>query len=126
MTSIPSMVWTQKATKQILHIQFDEEDEIMAGIEATMLQHGIGEAKLEECKGHIKSGLGNYLSGSQLMTWNFNNTEVKNAVGHFKVSKKASMSVLKIIPTTMENHVTLAKAKAAADFEVKLSYYDFG
>ncbi|MBU1930892.1 hypothetical protein KJ972_05325, partial [Candidatus Micrarchaeota archaeon] len=65
------------------------------------------------------------LNGSQIMTKVFNDTAVKIAVGHFKVNKKGSLSVLKIIPTDLNSHVTLSKAKAASDFEVKLSYYEF-
>ncbi len=123
--SAPSMLWQKKAVKQFIRLQFEEDDEIIEGIEQTLRENGIGEAALVECKGHIKSGVGNYLQGSQLMTKNFDNTEVKIATGHFKVSGKGMLGILKFIPTDLDNHVTVARAKAAPDFEVRLSYYNW-
>lgn len=119
------MYWQKKAQKQFLRLQFDENDDILEGIEAALREHGIGEAALVECKGHIKSGIGNYLQGSQLMTKNFDNTEIKVSTGHFKVSQKGMLGILKFIPTDLDSHVTIARAKAAPDFEVRLSYYEF-
>lgn len=106
-------------------LQFDEGDDILGGIESSMKQHNVGEASLLDCKGHIKSGIGSYLVGNSLMTKNFDNTLVQNFTGHFKCGKGGLFGVLKIIPTDLDSHVTVAKGKAGADFEIKLSYYEF-
>lgn len=120
-----SMIWTKKASKQTLFLQFDEDDDILGGIASAMADHKIGEASLLECTGHIKSGIGNYLAGNQLLTKNFDNTEIKTAVGHFKRGKGGLFGILKIIPTDLDNHVTIARAKAGPDLQIKLSYYEF-
>lgn len=120
-----SMVWTKKANKQTMTLQFDEGDDILGGIESGMKEHGVGEASVMDCKGHIKSGIGNYLVGNSLQTKNFDNTLVQNFTGYFKCGKGGLFGVLKIIPNDLDSHVTVAKAKAASDFEVKLSYYEF-
>ena len=111
MSAPASTYWQKKASKQFLRLTFEEDDDILEGIESALREHNIGEAALVECKGKLKSGVGNYLQGSQLMSNYFNNTEIKIETGHFKVSKKGMLGILKFIPTDLDSHVTIAKAK---------------
>src|SRR3989338_8850833 len=114
-----SMFWQKKATKRIMTLQFDEDDDILKGIEESMRQNGIDDVKIVEGTGKIKTGLGNYVQGSSYLTKQFNNTEIKIATGHFEL-KRELFGVLKIIPVDLNEHVTIGKAKAAAGMEMKL------
>ena len=119
-----SMFWQKKATKRIMTLQFDEDDDILKGIEESMRQNGIDDVKIVEGTGKIKTGLGNYVQGSSYLTKQFNNTEIKIATGHFEL-KRELFGVLKIIPVDLNEHVTIGKAKAAAGMEMKLQYYEY-
>lgn len=119
-----SMYWQKKGIKRILTLQFDEGDDILKGIESAMRENGIHEVNIVEATGSIRSGLGNYLNGSQYLTKSFNNSQIKIATGHFEF-KGSLFGVLKIIPVDLDSHVTVAKAKAAAGMEMKLSYYTY-
>jgi hypothetical protein len=119
-----SMYWQKKAKKKEMVLQFDDEDDILKGIETAMRENGLDETNVLEAKGKIKSGLGNYVQGSQYLTKQFDNTEIKIATGHFEL-KRELFGVLKIIPTDLNNHVTIGKAKAAQGLEMKLSYYEY-
>ena len=119
-----SMYWQKKAIKRAMTLQFEEDDDILKGIEDSLRQYCIDEVKVLEGKGKIKSGLGNYVQGSSYMTKKFDNTEIKIATGHFEL-KRELFGVLKIIPTDLNEHVTIGKAKAAAGMELKLQYYEY-
>ncbi len=126
MTQAPeSVIWTKNATKRTLHLVFDENDDVLKGLENAMIEHNIHEVSILEATGHLKSGLGNYILGSRLFSFNFDNHRIKVATGHFKRSKDGLFGVLKVIPTEGDSHVTIAKAFAGNDFELKLSYYEF-
>ncbi|MDD5163947.1 MAG: hypothetical protein PHD95_07135 [Candidatus ainarchaeum sp.] len=119
-----SMYWQKKAKKREMVLQFDDDDDILKGIETAMRENGIDETNVIEAKGKIKSGLGNYVQGSSYMTKEFKNTEIKIATGHFEL-KRELFGVLKIIPTDLNSHVTIGKAKAEQGLEMKLSYYEY-
>ncbi|MBS3061989.1 MAG: hypothetical protein J4215_05395 [Candidatus Diapherotrites archaeon] len=124
-TSPESMLWTKNATKRILQLVFDENDDVLKCLETAMIEHNIHEVTIIEATGNIKSGIGNYLLGSRLFSYNFDNTRIKMTTGHFKRSKDGLFGVLKIIPQDDNNHVTIAKAIAGPDLELKVSYYEF-
>jgi len=124
--AIPSsMYWQKKALKKTMTLQFDEDDDILKGIESAMHENCIFKADVAEASGKIKSGLGNYVQGSQYMTKCFNDTEIKIATGHFELGKKGLFGVLKIIPKDLNSHVSIGKAKAKKGMEIKLWYYEF-
>ena len=119
-----SMYWQKKGIKRVLTLQFEEGDDILKGIESAMRENGIHEVNIVEATGSIRSGLGNYLNGSQFLTKNFDNSKIKIAAGHFEI-KGSIFGVLKIIPAALDAHVTVAKAKAVDGMEMKLSYYTY-
>ena len=124
-TAPSSMYWQKKALKRTMTLQFDEDDDIIKGIETAMNENCIFRIDVASASGKIKNGLGNYVQGSQYMTKSFDNTEIKIATGHFELGKKGLFGVLKIIPKDLNNHVTIGKAKAKQGLEINLSYYEF-
>ena len=94
------MYWQKKGIKRVLTLQFEEGDDILKGIESAMRENGIHEVNIVEATGSIRSGLGNYLNGSQFLTKNFDNSKIKIAAGHFEI-KGSIFGVLKIIPADL-------------------------
>ena len=105
-------------------LQFEENDDILKGIEQAMHENHIHEVNVAEATGRIKNGLGNYVQGSSYLTKKFDHTEIKIATGHFEF-KGSLFGVLKVIPMDLNEHVTIGKAKAAAGMEMKLQYYEY-
>lgn len=120
-----SMLWNKQAKKCTLTLQFEEGDDVLAGVESAMKEHNIGEASLLELTGNIKEGSGNFVRGHTYNTFEFRNTPVKIATGHFKRRSDGLFCVLKIVPANGIDHVTVSRAIAASDLVMKLSYYDF-
>ncbi|MDO8624819.1 MAG: hypothetical protein Q7R47_01955 [Candidatus Diapherotrites archaeon] len=120
-----SMIWTKNATKRTLSLVFDEGDDVLAGLLSAMTEHRIADASIVEVNGKLKGGLGNYMMGSRLLSFNFSDTHVKTGTGHFKRSKDGLFGVLKVIPSDDNNMVTIAKGIAGQDFQIQLSYYEF-
>jgi hypothetical protein len=120
------MYWQKKAVKKTMKLQYEDDDDILGGLQSAMKQYNIDEAKILDCKGKIKSGLGNYMDGSQFLTKNFSNTEIKKGGGHFKLTKTGIFGVLRVIPNDNKNDlITIGKAKAANGFEIDISYYEY-
>jgi hypothetical protein len=120
-----SMIWTKNATKRTLTLVFDEGDDVLACLQQAMNEHRINDASIIEVNGKLKGGLGNYLMGSRLLSFNFSDTHVKTGTGHFKRTHDGLFGVLKVIPSTDNNMVTVAKGLAGQDFQIQLSYYEF-
>lgn len=126
MAELESMFWQKKAIERNIVLKFDEGDDVLKCLEQVMHEHKILKANVVEFTGHIKNGAGNYIQGSQFMTKNFDNTGIKKATGYFTINPKVGLfGVLKIIPADLDNHVTIAKAFAMPDLELKLQYYDY-
>ncbi len=119
------MIWNKQAKKCTLTLQFDENDDVLAGVESSMKEHQIAEATLVELTGSVKGGSGNFMRGHTYNTFEFNGNRVKIATGHFKRRSDGLFCILKIIPEGSLDHVTVSKAVAGNDLVMKLSYYDF-
>ncbi len=124
MPHIDSLIFKKKAIKRNMKLILEEDENIMACIKQGMKEHNIPAIKITGITGKIKTGVMSYLEGSKYIVYNFDNTQVMLAGGHYKLSFGDLFGSLRI--TVKENKVPVngvfSKGKAAEGLEIHMEF----
>lgn len=124
MPYIDSQIFKKKGIKRSMKLTLEEDENILACIKQGMTEHNIPNIKIIGITGKIKTGIMSYLEGSKYIVFNFDNTEIMLAAGHYKLSFGDLFGSLRI--TVKENKVPVngifSKGKAAEGLEINIEF----
>ena len=124
MPHIDSLIFKKKGIKRSMKLILEEDENILECIKQGMTEHNVPEVKIIGMTGKIKTGIMSYLEGSKYIVYNFDNTEVMLAGGHYKLSFGDLFGSLRI--TTKENKVPVngvfSKGNAVDGLEIQMEF----
>lgn len=121
--NIDSVLIKEHIKKKVLTLEFDEGDDVLAGIKSGLSQNEIREADVVDVDGVLTTATVNSMEGSKFKKIDFSNTKILRASGHFKLGGGDLWGMLHIFTEGRKPiSGTLVRGKASQGFVLKLSF----
>jgi len=121
--NIDSIVIKEPLKKQFLTLEFEEGDSVLSCIKQGLLQNNIREADVVDVDGCLATASVNAMEGHKYKKFDFANTKIMRASGHFKIGGGDMWGSLNVFTEGRKPiSGTLLKATASTGFKLKLSF----
>ncbi len=125
MATFSSEFFRQKLTKKNLLVELEDNEDVFASIKLAMKNHNIDEVSVELMEGTMKSGKMSVIDRSQFKMLSFNNSEIVNARGHFKLNYDTLFGSINVLAKIGKPETgKLEKGNAANGLKIKLAFYE--
>jgi predicted DNA-binding protein with PD1-like motif len=120
---VDSRIITEKLSRKILTLIFDEGDDVVAGIRKTMQDKNIRECRVDDVSGVLAEAIINTFEGNCYKKLDLKNKEVLRASGTFKFTGGDLWGTLHVFTEGRKPiSGSVTSAKAAEGFTLKLSF----
>ena len=120
---VDSVVIREPIKKQVLTLEFDEGDNVLAGIKQALIDNRIRETDVVDVSGFLGTFSINTFEGNKFKRIDLSNQEILRASGHFKMGGEDLWGSFNIFTSGRKPFSgTVISAKASQGFTLKLSF----